>query len=163
MMRRMSHDPAADDPGPGSPADDVTSDDAKSGDATETFRALMPFTATLGIIVIRYEPAEVRARLPWAASLCTTGGALHGGALMSLADSAGGACAYLNLPAGAQGTTTIESKTNFLRAVRSGYAEAVARPLHRGRTLIVVETDVIDDQGRLAARVTQSQLVFTTA
>ncbi|HSZ42203.1 MAG TPA: PaaI family thioesterase [Trebonia sp.] len=138
-------------------------DEPTETEPTETFRALMPFTATLGITVVRYEPAEVRARLPWAASLCTTGGVLHGGALMSLADSAGGACAYLNLPAGAAGTTTIESKTNFLRAVRSGYAEAVARPLHKGRTLIVVETDVVDDQGRLAARVTQSQLVFATA
>jgi 1,4-dihydroxy-2-naphthoyl-CoA hydrolase len=127
---------------------------------TETFRALMPFTATLGITVVRYEPAEVRARLPWAASLCTTGTSLHGGALMSLADSTGGACAYLNLPEGAQGTTTIESKTNFLRAVRSGYAEAVSRPLHKGRTIIVVETDILDDRGRLAARVTQSQLVI---
>ncbi|MGH3170579.1 MAG: PaaI family thioesterase [Trebonia sp.] len=126
----------------------------------ETFRSLMPFTRTLGITVVTYEPAEVRARLPWAASLCTAGGVLHGGALMSLADSTGGACAFLNLPPGAQGTTTIESKTNFLRAVRSGYAEAVSRPLHKGRTLIVVETDVTDDQGRLAARVTQSQLVL---
>jgi uncharacterized protein (TIGR00369 family) len=79
---------------------------------------------------------------------------------MSLADSTGGACAYLNLPAGAQGTTTVESKTNFLRAVRSGDAEAISRPLHSGRTLIVVETDVVDDRGRLAARVTQSQLVL---
>ena len=75
----------------------------------------------------------------------------------------GGACAYLNLPPGAAGTTTVESKTNFLRAVREGYIEAVTRPLHKGRTLIVVETEIRDAQQRLAAKVTQSQLVLSGA
>jgi 1,4-dihydroxy-2-naphthoyl-CoA hydrolase len=126
---------------------------------TETVRDLMPFAKTLGITVIRYEPGEVRARLGWSPLLCTAGGALHGGAVMALADSTGGACAYLNLTVGAQGTTTVESKTNFLRAVREGFAEASSRPLHVGRTIIVVETDVRDDRERLVARVTQSQLV----
>ena len=127
---------------------------------TEAFRELMPLTRTLGIEVIRYEAEEVRVRLPWAPALCTSGGVLHGGALMALADSAGGACAFLNLPEGATGTTTIESKTNFLRAVREGHAEAAAKPLHVGRTVIVVETGVVDAGGRLVARVTQSQLVL---
>lgn len=121
----------------------------------------MPFARTLGITCEHWEPAEVRARLPWSEGLCTTGGVLHGGAIMALADSTGGACAYLNLPDGAQGTTTVESKTNFLRAVRSGHAEAAARPLHTGRTLIVVETEITDDLGRLVAKVTQSQLVLS--
>jgi len=80
--------------------------------------------------------------------------------VMALADSAGGACAYLNLPEGAKATTTIESKTNFLRAVRNGTVEAVSRPIHVGRTVIVVETDVRDQDDRLVARVTQSQLVL---
>jgi uncharacterized protein (TIGR00369 family) len=130
------------------------------GFSTESFRELMPLCATLGIEVVRYEPEEVRLRLGWAPGLCTAGGVLHGGALMALADSAGGACAFLNLPDGATGTTTVESKTNFLRAVREGHAEAVSRPLHAGRTVIVVETDVTDAGGRLVARVTQSQLVL---
>lgn len=121
----------------------------------------MPFANTLGITIERYEPDEVRARLAWAPGLCTAGGALHGGAVMTLADSAGGACAYLNLPDGAQGTTTVESKTNFLRAAREGHVEAVARPLHKGRTLIVVETEVADGRGRLVAKVTQTQLVLS--
>lgn len=129
-------------------------------DLTETVRALMPFARTLGITFTRYEPGEVRARLAWSAELCTSGGVLHGGAVMALADTTGGACAFLNLPEHAGATTTVESKTNFLRAVRAGYAEAVSRPLHVGRTVIVVETDVRDDQDRLAARVTQSQLVI---
>jgi uncharacterized protein (TIGR00369 family) len=79
---------------------------------------------------------------------------------MGLADSTGGLCAFLNLPEGAGGTSTIESKTNFLRAVREGYAEAVSRPLHVGRRVIVVETDVVDPAGKLAARVTQTQAVL---
>lgn len=120
----------------------------------------MPFARTLGITVERYEAAEVRARLQWAEELCTAGGALHGGAVMALADSAGGACAYLNLPDGTKGTTTVESKTNFLRASRSGYIEAISRPLHKGRTLIVVETDIVDDRDRLVGKMTQTQLVM---
>lgn len=130
------------------------------GFSTEGFRELMPLCRTLGIEVVRYEPEEVRLRMAWAPALCTSGGVLHGGALMSLADSAGGACAFLNLPEGATGTTTIESKTNFLRAVRDGHVEAAAHPLHAGRTVVVVETDLADAAGRLVARVTQSQLVL---
>jgi len=127
----------------------------------DPFGEMMPFTRTLGITCEHYEPDEVRARLAWAPELCTSGGVLHGGAIMTLADSAGGACAYLNLPDGAQGTTTVESKTSFLRAARSGHVEATARPLHKGRTLIVVETVVTDDRGRLIAKTTQSQLVLS--
>ena len=127
---------------------------------TREFGELMPLTATLGISVSRFEAAEVRVSLAWAPGLCTAGGALHGGVIMALADSAGGACAYLNLPAGAQGTTTVESKTNFLRAVREGMIEATSRVLHAGRTLIVVESEVRDAQRRLVAKVTQTQLVL---
>jgi uncharacterized protein (TIGR00369 family) len=83
---------------------------------------------------------------------------MHGGAIMALADTCGAVCAYLNLPDGAVGTATIESKTNFLRALQSGAAIATTRPLHKGRTLIVVETEVARDDGKLAAKVTQTQI-----
>lgn len=122
--------------------------------------ALMPLTRTLGMEVLINRPDEVRARVAWAERLTTSGGVMHGGVLMALADSTGAACAFLNLPDGATGTTTIESKTNFLRAVRGGYAEAVSRPLHAGRTVVVVETDVVDGDGRRVARVTQTQAVL---
>jgi uncharacterized protein (TIGR00369 family) len=79
---------------------------------------------------------------------------------MALADSAGGACAFANLPDGAAGTSTIESKTNFLGAVREGTVTATARPLHVGRTTIVVETELRRDDGRLVAKVTQTQTVL---
>jgi uncharacterized protein (TIGR00369 family) len=105
-------------------------------------------------------PHEVRAQLAWDESLCTAGGALHGGALMGLADSAGGFLAFLNLPDGAKGTATIESKTNFLGPVREGYVHGVTRALHKGRRTIVVDTDLYDDAGRLVARVTQTQAVL---
>jgi uncharacterized protein (TIGR00369 family) len=86
---------------------------------------------------------------------------MHGGALMSLADMAGAVCAFLNLPPGATGTTTIESKTNFLRALRDGYVEAVATPLHAGRSTLVVDTELRDADGRLVARTTQTQAVLS--
>jgi 1,4-dihydroxy-2-naphthoyl-CoA hydrolase len=130
---------------------------------TEAIRQLVPFAAALGVEVIASSPDEVRARVEWQPERCTTGGVLHGGVIMSLADTTGATCAFQNLPEGADGTTTIESKTNFLRAVRNGYAEAVSRPLHAGRTVVVVETDVIDADGRPVAKILQTQAVLRSA
>jgi uncharacterized protein (TIGR00369 family) len=120
----------------------------------------MPFCATLGARADKYTSAEVVLSLDWAPGLCTTGGIMHGGVIMALADSAGAACAFLNLPKDASGTATIESKTNFLGAVRSGKVTATARPLHAGGTTIVVETSVHDGTGRMVAKVTQTQMVL---
>lgn len=127
---------------------------------TEALHASVPYAAHLGIEVVAATPDSVTGRLAWAESLCTAGGAMNGGVIMALADNVGALCAFLNLPEGSAGTTTIESKTNFLRAIRSGHATAVARPLHVGRRIIVVESDVLDDEKRLVARVTQSQAVL---
>ncbi|MGH2687031.1 MAG: PaaI family thioesterase, partial [Actinomycetota bacterium] len=80
----------------------------------DPFTAAMPFAAKLGIRIDHAEAEEVRGRMEWAADLCTSAGILHGGAIMTLADSTGATCAFLNLPSGA-GTSTIESKTNFFR------------------------------------------------
>jgi 1,4-dihydroxy-2-naphthoyl-CoA hydrolase len=120
----------------------------------------MPLAGLLGIEAVAETSKEVRARLTWREGLCTAGGVMHGGALMALADCAGGMCAYLNLPDGASGTATIQSSTNFLRPVRDGYVEAVSRPLKVGRTVIVVETEIVDAEGRAVARVVQSQAVL---
>ena len=134
--------------------------DAVDLGATGGMHQVMPFTRKLDVEATSVQPDEVRARLVWSEDVCTTGGVMHGGAIMSLADSTGALCAFLNLPEGAAGTSTIESKTNFLRAVRSGHAEAISRPLHTGKTIVVIETDVVDADGRLCARVTQSQAVL---
>jgi len=123
---------------------------------------LMPFGALCGVEVLSAEKDEVEGRMAWAPERCTAGGVLHGGALMTLADSVGALCAFLNLPEGAQ-TTTIESKTNFFRAVREGQVHATARPLHVGRRVIVVQTDLRDDRQRLVAQVTQTQAVIEPA
>jgi 1,4-dihydroxy-2-naphthoyl-CoA hydrolase len=120
----------------------------------------MPFGGYLGIEAVDASRDEVRLRLAWREELCTAGGLMHGGALMALADSAGGICAFLNLPDGAKGTATIQSSTNFLRPLRDGYAEAISRPLSVGRNVIAVETDVVDASGRAVARVVQSQAVL---
>jgi 1,4-dihydroxy-2-naphthoyl-CoA hydrolase len=127
--------------------------------ATENLLVLMPFARLLGIERVTASPEAVVGRVPWDESRCTSFGVLHGGVLMSLADSIGAYCAVLNLPEGAA-TSTIESKTNFLRAVRSGHVEARARPLHVGRTTIVIDTELYDDQDRLVGRVTQTQAVL---
>ncbi len=129
-------------------------------EATAAIQDLMPLAATLGIRADVYTPDQVVLSMDWAPALCTANGILHGGVIMALADSAGGACALLNLPGDASGTATIESKTNFLGAVRSGAVIATAMPLHRGGTTIVVETAVRDSAGKLIAKVTQTQLVL---
>ena len=121
--------------------------------------AMMPFTAGLGIVLDAAAPDEVRGRMAWAPERCTMAGILHGGALMAMADSLGGICAFLNLPPGAQ-TATTSSATVFTRAVRSGEVTGVTRPLHVGRSVIVVQTDLTDDAGRRVAQVTQTQAVL---
>ena len=126
---------------------------------TAFMRESMPFMALLGVEALAADPAEVRTRLAWTPTLLTTGGLLHGGVLMSLADGTGAWCAFLNLPKGAS-TTTVESKTNFLRAVREGTVVATSRPLHVGRTIVVVDTEIRDQAGKLVARVTQTQAVL---
>jgi uncharacterized protein (TIGR00369 family) len=129
-------------------------------ESTAQFREVMPLAATLGMTAESYTADSVVLSLEWKQSLCTSDGILHGGVIMALADSAGGACALLNLPAGSTGTATIESKTNFLGAVRSGTVTATSTPLHKGGTTIVVETEVRDAAGRLVAKVTQTQIVL---
>jgi len=120
----------------------------------------MPFAQELGVRVESAAADEVRGSLDWAASRCTAGGVLHGGALMALADSVGAICAYLNLPEKAT-TATIESKTNFFRGVRDRRVDAVARPLHVGRSSIVVQTELADADGKPVAIVIQTQAVLT--
>jgi len=130
-----------------------------TADLTSFLHQTMPFSAVIGAEAIRASADEVSARVDWDPSRCTTAGVLHGGVLMALADTVGAWCAFLNLPDGSS-TTTIESKTNFLRASRGGSVIATARPLHAGRQVIVVDTELRDDEGRLIARVTQSQAVL---
>lgn len=135
-------------------SDTTTTDRA----ATELVQGSMPLCATLGITAAETTPERVVLELAWDASLCTTGGLMHGGALMVLADSAGAMCAFLNLPADAVGTATIESKTNFLGAVLEGTVTATSTPLHCGSTTVVVETSLhVGD--RLVGKTTQTQTV----
>ena len=120
---------------------------------------LMPFASLLGIELERAEPDAVVGRMSWRPELCTAADVLHGGALMALADSVGAVCAFLNLPEGAN-TATISSSTNLLRAVREGVVLATARPLHIGRSVIVVRSELVDEQGRGVADTTQAQAVL---
>jgi uncharacterized protein (TIGR00369 family) len=117
-----------------------------------------PFAALLGIELLEATPELVRGRLPFSPERCTLGGIIHGGAMMALADDCGGMCAFLNMPPGASGTATIESKTNFLRGVSEGALTATTRPLHVGRTTAVLETEITREDGKLAAKVTQTQI-----
>jgi uncharacterized protein (TIGR00369 family) len=127
--------------------------------STESLHSLMPLGATLGIELVSADRDAAVGRLPWAEHLTTAGGALHGGTLMALADTVGGVVAFLNLPEGA-GTSTISSSTVFVRGVRDGQVTATGRLVHRGRSTIVVETELTDDAGRTLTRTTQTQAVL---
>ena len=118
------------------------------------------FPGTLGIRSLEIEKERVRASLAVEERLCTTPGVLHGGAVMGFADTLGAVATFLNLPSGSS-TTTIESKTNFLAAGRSGTAiEGDCTPLHRGRRTMVWQTRVLAPEGRMIALVTQTQAVL---
>tara|TARA_R110002124_G_scaffold141204_1_gene305616 strand:- start:1660 stop:2073 length:414 start_codon:yes stop_codon:yes gene_type:complete len=120
----------------------------------------LPFAELLGIEIVSAEPDYVVARLAVRKELCTIPDILHGGAIMALADTIGAVATVLNLPKGAS-TTTIESKTNFLAAVPMGdVAEATCTAHHKGGRLMVWETRIRRGDGRLAAVITQSQLVM---
>jgi uncharacterized protein (TIGR00369 family) len=119
----------------------------------------MPFAALLGFEGVEAGPGAVVVRGAWAEERCTAAGVLHGGYLMTLADSAAATLAYLNLPQGAT-TATIESKTNFLAAVREGRVTARAELVHAGRRTIVVQVDVTAEDGRLVTRTLQTQAVI---
>jgi 1,4-dihydroxy-2-naphthoyl-CoA hydrolase len=121
----------------------------------------LPFAALMGIAFTEALPDRVTATLLVRDDLCTLGGVIHGGAIMAFADTLGAAATIINLPEGAQGTTTIESKTNFIAAAKTGATlRAVATPVHRGRRTQVWQTRIETAEGKLVAVVTQTQMVL---
>ena len=125
---------------------------------TDLIRKIMPFCDVLGLSVISATPQRVEAIADWAEERTTVFGGLHGGYIMAIADSVGALCASQNLPEGA-GTSTIESKTNFLRPVSGGTVTIVSTPIHVGRTTIVVQTAITRDDGKSVSLTTQTQAV----
>jgi 1,4-dihydroxy-2-naphthoyl-CoA hydrolase len=121
----------------------------------------MPFAELLGITFLDAEPDHVVAKMSVREDLCTLGSAAHGGAIMALADTVGAAATLINLPEGARGTATIESKTNFVSPAPAGTTVvATASAIHRGRRTQVWTTRLETDAGRLVAVVTQTQMVL---
>ncbi|HLK75173.1 MAG TPA: PaaI family thioesterase [Streptosporangiaceae bacterium] len=120
--------------------------------------ALMPFAGHLGLVLDQATPDQVIARLDWSPQLCTSGGIMHGGVLMSLADTVGALVTFLGLPEGAT-TATITSTSQLFRPVSSGWVRAVGVPLNRGRTTVTAQTSLYDSAERLVAQTTQIQAV----
>jgi 1,4-dihydroxy-2-naphthoyl-CoA hydrolase len=121
---------------------------------------MLPFAETLGIEFVEAAPDRVVAELVVRPELCTRPAVLHGGAYMAFADTVGAVATVANLPDGMT-TTTIESKTNFFSGIPLGdTARAECTPLHKGRTTMVWQTKITRGDGKLAALVTQTQLVM---
>ncbi|MEC8998966.1 MAG: PaaI family thioesterase [Actinomycetota bacterium] len=129
-----------------------------AAELTSLVRRIMPFCDVLGLTVVSASPDRVEANVEWTVERTTVFGGLHGGYVMAVADSTGALCAAQNLADG-EGTSTIESKTNFLRPIMEGVATIVSTPVHVGRTTIVVQTEVLRADGKRAAITTQTQAV----
>lgn len=123
---------------------------------------IIPFAKTMGVEILEASPDRVVGKLLVRPDLCTTGGTLHGGAVMAFADSMGAIGAYLSLPEGAKGTTTLESKTNFLGAAKAGTTvTAEATPVHSGKRTGAWQTRITGENGKAVALVIQTQLVLS--
>jgi uncharacterized protein (TIGR00369 family) len=121
----------------------------------------IPFAELKGITFVEADKDRVVARMLVRPDLCTLSHIVHGGALMAFADSVGAAATVINLPEDAKGTTTIESKTNFIGGAREGSTVvATATPVHRGRRTQVWQTRLETEEGKLVAIVTQTQMVL---
>ncbi|MBI1392329.1 MAG: hotdog fold thioesterase [Alphaproteobacteria bacterium] len=121
----------------------------------------MPFSKMMGVEITAAASSRVEGRLFVRPELCTAGGIMHGGAIMAFADALGAVGAFANLPQGATGTTTIESKTNFLAAAPEGQTvTGVATPVSIGKRVSVWKTEIVREDGRQVALVIQTQLVL---
>ena len=128
----------------------------------ETIQSMkMPFAELKGVTFTEADKDRVVARMLVRPELCTLHHTIHGGAVMALADSVGAAATVIHLPEDAKGTTTIESKTNFIGGAREGTTViATATPVHRGRRTQVWQTRLETEDGRLVAIVIQTQMVL---
>ena len=122
--------------------------------------ATMPYAVHTGVVIDTANKESVTGRLDWAAERCTIGGVLHGGALMTLADSLGAVAAFLHLPQGAS-TSTVSSSTSLMRGLREGRVTGTARVVNAGRRFITVQTDLADEAGKPITTTTQVQAVLT--
>jgi 1,4-dihydroxy-2-naphthoyl-CoA hydrolase len=121
----------------------------------------MPFSVSMGVTFVEAELDRVVATMVVREDLCTARHTIHGGAVMAFADAVGAAATVINLPEDAKGTTTIESKTNFVSGAPAGTTvRATATPIHRGRRTQVWQTRIESEAGKLVGVVTQTQLVL---
>ncbi len=121
----------------------------------------MPFAKLMGVEVLESSKDGVKGRLLVREDLCTAGGILHGGAIMAFADSLGAIAGFLALPEGAAGTTTLESKTNFLGGAKAGtHVIGTTTPVHRGRRTSVWQTKIETEDGKPVALVIQTQMAL---
>ena len=125
------------------------------------FAAMMPLAKTLGVTIEKASATAVSGQMPVRADICTAGNIVHGGAIMAFADCLGAVGAFLTLPEGAKGTTTIESKTNFLGAGPEGSVlVGEATPVRIGKRVSVWQTRITTEAGDDVALVTQTQMVL---
>lgn len=123
--------------------------------------ASMPFATLMGVEVVEATPDRVVGAIMVRDDLCTAGGIMHGGAIMAFADSLGAIGGFLSLPEGAIGTTTLESKTNFLGGAKAGkLVRGETTSVHRGKRTSVWQTKITSEDGKAVALVIQTQMTL---
>ncbi len=111
----------------------------------------MAFWRLLGIEFVDVERGWAKMRMPFAEKLTNSAGISHGGALFTLADSAG-SMALVSMAAKGEVVTTVEMKINFLKPFDNGEAVAEARILHCGKTTALGDVEIKDRNGILIAK-----------
>lgn len=128
---------------------------------SQDYASAMPFSTLMGIQITHATSEEVRGELLVRPDLCTLGNILHGGAIMAFADALGAIGGFVSLPEGARATTTIESKTNFLGSAPEGSTiRGVTTSIKQGSRLSVWQTEVVREDGKKVALITQTQMVL---
>jgi 1,4-dihydroxy-2-naphthoyl-CoA hydrolase len=128
---------------------------------THTMVSRIPFAVLIGLEITSASKERIEGRMKVRPELCNPLGVLHGGAIMSMADTMGAIGASRNLPEGANGTTTMESKTNFIGPAKTGESVlAVCTPVHVGRRTSIWQTKISTEAGKTVALVTQTQMVL---
>jgi len=112
---------------------------------------IAPIAKTLGFNLTLIAPGTATIEIDVTERFWNPMSTLHGGILVDIADAAMG-LAYAAALEDGESFTTIELKINYLRPFKEGHLKAVAKTIHHGRTVGIMDCDVFDDRGKVIAR-----------
>jgi uncharacterized protein (TIGR00369 family) len=120
-----------------------------------------PIAELLGFRLVEVEPGRAVFEVTPGERHYNPIGVVHGGLAMTLLDSAMGCSVQTQMPAGG-GYTTLEAKTNLVRAItaETGLLRAIGKVLHAGKRIATAEARLEDKAGKLYAHATTTCIVL---